>query len=37
VALGATACGGSSDDDGKSDSKAAINPNGTFTVESGEP
>jgi ABC-type oligopeptide transport system substrate-binding subunit len=36
VALGATACGGGSDD-GKSDTKAAIDPNGTFTVESGEP
>ncbi|WP_460069113.1 peptide ABC transporter substrate-binding protein [Streptomyces sp. YKOK-I1] len=36
VALGATACGGG-DSDSKGDSKAAIDPNGTFTVESGEP
>ncbi|KUO11770.1 peptide ABC transporter substrate-binding protein [Streptomyces sp. DSM 15324] len=36
VALGATACGGG-DGDSKGDSKAAIDPNGTFTVESGEP
>ncbi|PAZ11625.1 peptide ABC transporter substrate-binding protein [Streptomyces sp. SA15] len=36
VALGATACGGSDDGD-SGDSKAAIDPNGTFTVESGEP
>ncbi|MFF5182468.1 ABC transporter substrate-binding protein [Streptomyces sp. NPDC000345] len=36
VALGATACGGG-DDDSKGDSKAAVDPNGTFTVESGEP
>ncbi|KAB1147679.1 ABC transporter substrate-binding protein [Streptomyces luteolifulvus] len=36
VALGATACGGSGDE-GSGDSKAAIDPNGTFTVESGEP
>lgn len=35
VALSATACGGGSDDDG--DSKAAIDPNGTFSVEVGEP
>ncbi|WP_416977199.1 peptide ABC transporter substrate-binding protein [Streptomyces sp. T028] len=36
VALGATACGGG-DSDSKDDSKAAVDPNGTFTVESGEP
>ncbi|MGY1497830.1 peptide ABC transporter substrate-binding protein [Streptomyces sp. QTS52] len=38
VALSATACGGGSDDN-KSDSgsKSAIDANGTFTVESGEP
>ncbi|MCZ9347400.1 ABC transporter substrate-binding protein, partial [Streptomyces sp. TRM76130] len=35
VALSATACGGGSDDGG--DSKAAIDPNGTFSVEVGEP
>ncbi|UIX31025.1 peptide ABC transporter substrate-binding protein [Streptomyces sp. GQFP] len=35
VALSATACGGS--DDGDSGDSAAIDPNGTFTVESGEP
>lgn len=35
VALGVTACGGG--DDSGSDSKAAVDPNGTFTVESGEP
>ncbi|MFF9097820.1 MULTISPECIES: peptide ABC transporter substrate-binding protein [unclassified Streptomyces] len=34
VALGATACGGGSD---KGDSKAAIDPNGKFSVEVGEP
>ncbi|MFC8515972.1 ABC transporter substrate-binding protein [Streptomyces sp. NPDC057257] len=36
VALGATACGGGSDDKG-SDSKAAVDPNGRFSVEVGEP
>ncbi|CAM5738936.1 ABC transporter substrate-binding protein OS=Streptomyces alboniger OX=132473 GN=CP975_23130 PE=4 SV=1 [Streptomyces alboniger] len=36
VALGATACGGGSDDGG-SDSKAAIDPNGKFSIEVGEP
>jgi oligopeptide transport system substrate-binding protein len=36
VALGATACGGGNDDSG-SDSKAAIDPNGTFSIEVGEP
>ncbi|MCI3272874.1 peptide ABC transporter substrate-binding protein [Streptomyces cylindrosporus] len=36
VALGATACGGGSDDKG-SDSKAAVDPNGKFSVEVGEP
>src|SRR4051812_21835721 len=36
VALGATACGGSGDDKG-SDSKAAVDPNGKFSVEVGEP
>ncbi|MCG7204665.1 MULTISPECIES: peptide ABC transporter substrate-binding protein [Streptomyces] len=35
VALGATACGGGSDDKGSS--KAATDPNGVFSVESGEP
>lgn len=35
VALGATACGGGSGD--KGDSKAAIDPNGKFSVEVGEP
>jgi oligopeptide transport system substrate-binding protein len=34
VALGATACGGGSD---KGDGKAAIDPNGKFSVEVGEP
>ncbi|MFI7409010.1 ABC transporter substrate-binding protein [Streptomyces sp. NPDC049627] len=36
VALGATACGGGSGDGG-SDSKAAIDPNGKFSIEVGEP
>ncbi|MER6128465.1 ABC transporter substrate-binding protein [Streptomyces sp. NPDC001795] len=36
VALGATACGGGSSDKG-SDSKAAIDPNGKFSIEVGEP
>ncbi|MGI5457737.1 peptide ABC transporter substrate-binding protein [Streptomyces sp. CA-249302] len=36
VALGATACGGGSDDKG-SDSKAAVDPAGKFSVEVGEP
>lgn len=36
VALGATACGGGSGDNG-SDSKAAIDPNGKFSIEVGEP
>ncbi|CAM5685757.1 peptide ABC transporter substrate-binding protein [Streptomyces aurantiogriseus] len=36
VALGATACGGGSGDSGD-DSKAAIDPNGKFSVEVGEP
>ncbi|MEU1475611.1 ABC transporter substrate-binding protein [Streptomyces sp. NPDC001668] len=36
VALGATACGGGSDD-GDSKSKAAIDPNGKFSIEVGEP
>jgi oligopeptide transport system substrate-binding protein len=35
VALGATACGGGSDSG--DDSKAAIDPNGKFSVEVGEP
>ncbi|MBC9726946.1 ABC transporter substrate-binding protein [Streptomyces sp. TRM68367] len=35
VALGATACGGGSDEG--SDSKAAVDPNGKFSVEVGEP
>lgn len=35
VALGATACGGGGDKGG--DSKAAIDPNGKFSVEVGEP
>ncbi|MFI6210075.1 ABC transporter substrate-binding protein [Streptomyces sp. NPDC051041] len=35
VALGATACGGGSGDEG--DGKAAIDPNGKFSVEVGEP
>ncbi|MFF4904683.1 peptide ABC transporter substrate-binding protein [Streptomyces sp. NPDC001260] len=35
VALGATACGGGGDS--KGDSKAAVDPNGIFSVESGEP
>ncbi|MEH0418775.1 peptide ABC transporter substrate-binding protein [Streptomyces sp. B21-083] len=38
VALSATACGGGSGDGGSDGgNKAAIDPNGTFTVESGEP
>lgn len=36
VALGATACGGGGGDKG-SDSKAAVNPAGKFSVEVGEP
>src|SRR5437764_111835 len=36
VALGATACGGGGGDS-KGDSKAAVDPNGIFSVESGEP
>jgi oligopeptide transport system substrate-binding protein len=36
VALGATACGGGSGDSGD-DSKAAIDPNGKFSIEVGEP
>ncbi|MGW1042405.1 peptide ABC transporter substrate-binding protein [Streptomyces sp. NPDC002547] len=36
VALGVTACGGGGGDKG-SDSKAAIDPNGKFSVEVGEP
>ncbi|WP_030669190.1 peptide ABC transporter substrate-binding protein [Streptomyces cellulosae] len=36
VALGATACGGGSGDSGN-DSKAAIDPNGKFSIEVGEP
>jgi oligopeptide transport system substrate-binding protein len=36
VALGATACGGGSSDSGD-DSKAAIDPNGKFSIEVGEP
>ncbi|MEU1298308.1 peptide ABC transporter substrate-binding protein [Streptomyces shenzhenensis] len=36
VALGATACGGGDGDKG-SDSKAAVDPNGKFSVEVGEP
>jgi oligopeptide transport system substrate-binding protein len=36
VALGATACGGGSDEGG-SNSKAAIDPNGKFSIEVGEP
>ncbi|MFF1721318.1 peptide ABC transporter substrate-binding protein [Streptomyces sviceus] len=36
VALSATACGGGSSDSGK-DSKAAIDPNGKFSIEVGEP
>ncbi|MFI6930416.1 ABC transporter substrate-binding protein [Streptomyces sp. NPDC050287] len=36
VALGATACGGGSGDSG-SDSKAAVDPNGKFSIEVGEP
>ncbi|MFD7707908.1 ABC transporter substrate-binding protein [Streptomyces sp. NPDC059785] len=35
VALGATACGGGDDDN--SGSKAAVDPNGKFSVEVGEP
>ncbi|MYT76007.1 MULTISPECIES: ABC transporter substrate-binding protein [unclassified Streptomyces] len=35
IALAATACGGSDSDSG--DSKAAVDPNGTFSVEVGEP
>ncbi|MDN0195538.1 ABC transporter substrate-binding protein [Streptomyces sp. S.PNR 29] len=35
VALGATACGGGSDSG--NDSKAAIDPNGKFSIEVGEP
>ncbi|WP_020119703.1 ABC transporter substrate-binding protein [Streptomyces canus] len=36
VALSATACGGGSSDSGN-DSKAAIDPNGKFSIEVGEP
>ncbi|MEU6611265.1 ABC transporter substrate-binding protein [Streptomyces shenzhenensis] len=36
VALGATACGGGDGDKG-SDSKAAVDPNGKFSIEVGEP
>ncbi|MFF3309217.1 ABC transporter substrate-binding protein [Streptomyces sp. NPDC002952] len=36
VALGATACGGSDGDSGKGN-KAAVDPNGKFSVEVGEP
>ncbi|MBO1337006.1 ABC transporter substrate-binding protein [Streptomyces sp. VRA16 Mangrove soil] len=36
IALAATACGGSDSDSGK-DSNAAVDPNGTFSVEVGEP
>ena len=36
VALGATACGGGDGDSGK-DNKAAVDPNGKFSVEVGEP
>ncbi|MFM9447325.1 ABC transporter substrate-binding protein [Streptomyces acidiscabies] len=37
VALAATACGGSDSDNDSGSDKAAVDPNGTFTVESGEP
>ncbi|MFD9462850.1 ABC transporter substrate-binding protein [Streptomyces sp. NPDC060027] len=37
VALGATACGGSGDGDSGKDNKAAVDPNGKFSVEVGEP
>ncbi|MGW0333836.1 peptide ABC transporter substrate-binding protein [Streptomyces sp. NPDC003011] len=36
VALGATACGGGSGDSGD-DTKAAVDPNGKFSIEVGEP
>ncbi|EGX58858.1 putative peptide ABC transporter substrate-binding protein [Streptomyces zinciresistens K42] len=37
VALGATACGGGSGDSGSGDKSAAIDPNGKFSIEVGEP